>query len=70
MSETLGKEVPYDRMFAATDARCFVTCGVPIAMVGTNGHGAHAADESDSLSSMDEMKEFLVKFLTQETAAK
>ena len=70
MSETLGKEVPFDRMFAATDARCFVTCGVPIAMVGTNGHGAHAADESDSLSSMDEMKEFLVKFLTQETAAK
>ena len=70
MSETLGREVPFDRMFAATDARCFVTCGVPIAMVGTNGHGAHAADESDSLSSMDEMKEFLVKFLTQETAAK
>ena len=70
MSETLGREVPFDRMFAATDARCFVTCGVPIAMVGTNGHGAHAADESDSLSSMDEMREFLVKFLTQETAAK
>ena len=70
MSETLGREVPFDRMFAATDARCFVTCGVPIAMVGTNGHGAHAADESDSLSSMDQMRDFLVKFLTQETAAK
>ena len=70
MSETLGREVPFDRMFAATDARCFVTCGVPIAIVGTNGHGAHAADESDSLSSMDEMKAFLLKFLTQETLAK
>jgi acetylornithine deacetylase/succinyl-diaminopimelate desuccinylase-like protein len=67
MSETLGKDVPFDRMFAATDARCFVTCGVPIAIVGTNGHGAHAADEWDSLSSMDQMKEYLIKFLLEET---
>ena len=68
MSETLGKDVPFGRMFAATDARCFVTCGVPIAMVGTNGHGAHAADEYDSLSSMEEMRDFLIKFLIQECA--
>ena len=66
MSESLGKDVPFDRMFAATDARCFTTCGVPIAIIGTNGHGAHAADEWSSLSSMDEMKEYLIKFLRQE----
>ena len=66
MSETLKCEVPFDRMLAATDARCFVTCGVPIAIVGTKGHGAHAADESASVSSMDEMKAFLVKFLLGE----
>ena len=70
MSETLGKDVPFGRMFAATDARCFVTCGVPIAIGGTNGHGAHAADEYDSLSSMDELKDFLLKFLLQEAAAR
>lgn len=66
MSEVLRREVPTGRMFSATDARCFVTCGVPIVMVGTNGHGAHAADEYDTLSSMDELKTALVKFLGQE----
>lgn len=70
MSEVLGREAPFDRMFAATDARCFVTCGVPIAMVGTRGHGAHAADEYDTLSSMDELREILVRFLRREAAAK
>ena len=66
MSASLGTEVPFDRMFAATDARCFTTCGVPIAIVGTAGHGAHAADEWDSLSSMDGMKAYLIAFLRQE----
>ena len=70
MCDVLGREVPFDRMFAATDARCFVSCGVPIAMIGTNGHGAHAADEYDTLSSMDEMREILVKFLLKEAAGK
>ena len=70
MSEVLGREVPFGRMFAATDARCFVTCGVPIAIIGTNGNGAHAAYEYDTLSSMDEMKEILIKFLRREAAAK
>lgn len=70
MSEVLGREVPFGRMFAATDARCFVTCGVPIAIIGTNGNGAHAAYEYDTLSSMDEMKEILIKFLRREAVAK
>lgn len=70
MSETYGFEVPFDRLSAATDARAFVACGVPIAMIGTNGHGAHAADEWDTLSSIDEMRDFLIKFLLQEAASK
>ena len=70
MSEIQDFEVPFDRMFAATDARAFVTCGVPIAMLGTKGHGAHAADEWDTLSSQDEMRDFLVKFFLQEAVSK
>ena len=66
MGETLKKDVPFERAFAAADARCFVTCGVPIAIVGTDGRSAHGADESDSLSSMDEMKAFLLAFLKRE----
>ena len=66
MCKTLGKDVPLDRMVSATDARCFVSCGVPIAIIGTEGNGAHAADEWDSLSSMDDMKRVLVDFLSQE----
>jgi acetylornithine deacetylase/succinyl-diaminopimelate desuccinylase-like protein len=64
MSETLGKEVKMDRMLAATDARCFVSCGVPIALIGTAGGGAHAIDEYQTISSLDEMKAYLLKFLT------
>ena len=66
MCKTLGRDVSLGRMMSATDARCFVSCGVPIAIIGTEGHGAHAADEWDSLSSMDDMKRVLVDFLAQE----
>ena len=66
MCKTLGKDIPLDRMVAATDARSFVSCGVPIAIIGTEGNGAHAADEWDSLSSMDDLKHVLIDFLQQE----
>ncbi len=54
------------KMAIVTDARCFVSCGVPIAIIGTEGGSAHGADEWDSLSSMDDMKKVLIDFLTQE----
>ena len=63
MGETLGRDVPFDRMGAATDAYCFVPCGVPVALVGTRGHGAHTENEYDYISSMEELKTYLVKFL-------
>ena len=69
MGETLGRDVPVDRMGAATDARCFVSCGVPVAIVGTKGHGAHTANEYDYVSSMDELKTYLVRFLRDSAAA-
>ena len=69
MGETLGRDVPFDRMGAATDARCFVSCGVPVAIVGTKGHGAHTANEYDYVSSMDELKTYLVRFLRDSAAA-
>ena len=69
MSDVLGREIKFERMLAATDARDFVTCGVPIAVIGTQGHGAHAADEWDSISSMDQMRDVLIKFLSQEAKA-
>ena len=70
MSETLGREVPMARMLAATDARDFVSCNVPIALVGTKGHGAHSANEYDHLSSMDEMRAFLYRFILSESNVK
>lgn len=65
MSETLGRPVPMDRMLAATDARWFAGCGVPVAMIGPEGGKAHAADEYATLSGIDKMKSYLVKFLLQ-----
>ena len=65
MSEACGRPVKMDRMLAATDARWFVGCGVPIAMIGARGGNAHAVDEYVELDSIDEMKGYLVKFLLQ-----
>jgi len=64
MSEALGKEVAMERMVAATDARCFVDCGVPIAIVGTNGGNAHGDDEWSDLTSLDLQTKWLVAFLS------
>jgi acetylornithine deacetylase/succinyl-diaminopimelate desuccinylase-like protein len=65
MTESLGKPVKLDRMLAATDARWFAGCGVPVAMIGAIGGNAHAIDEFVELSSIDEMKKYLVKFILQ-----
>ncbi len=46
-----------------TDARRSARCGGPIALVGPKGGGAHAPDENANVSSIDEMRDYLVKFL-------
>ena len=65
MSESMGKDIGLDRMLAATDARWFVGCGVPIAMIGAYGGGSHAIDEYQTISSLEEMEAYLIKFLLQ-----
>lgn len=65
MTESLGKPVKLDRMLAATDARWFAGCGVPVAMIGAKTGNAHAIDEYVELFSIDEMKKYLVKFILQ-----
>ena len=40
-----------------------------VAAVGTKGHGAHTANEYDYVSSMDELKTYLVRFLRESAAA-
>ena len=63
MSAGLGRDVPLDRMLAATDARCFVTCGVPVAIIGTKGGNAHGDEEWEDPATLDEMEKYLVAFL-------
>ena len=65
MSESMGKDIGLDRMLAATDARWFVGCGVPIAMIGAYGGGSHAIEEYQTISSLEEMEAYLIKFLLQ-----
>ncbi|MBR2839266.1 MAG: M20/M25/M40 family metallo-hydrolase [Kiritimatiellae bacterium] len=63
MREVCGKG-ELDRMPAATDARCFVGCGVPIAIVGTLGGNAHGDSEWADPSTFDLFGEWLARFLS------
>ena len=54
-----------NKMLAATDARHFVDMGVPIAIIGAEGGGAHAAVEWISLRCLDEYADLLERFLRE-----
>ena len=60
-----GEDIPLVKMVAATDARCFHDCGKPVAVIGTKGRGAHAADEGVSMSGIDSTADMLVAFLSE-----
>jgi acetylornithine deacetylase len=62
MEDECSAEISFSRMVAATDARWFVSCNVPIALIGAKGGGAHAVDEYKSISSLEEMERYLIKF--------
>ena len=66
MEAEIGAEVPMERMLAATDARCFVSCGVPVANIGIRGGEAHSASEWADAASIDTVTRYLVKFLKDE----
>ena len=70
MSEVCGFDVPVERMLAATDARCFVTCGVPVAIVGTRGGGQHGEEEWADPETFPKVSEYLVRFITEEGSGK
>lgn len=63
MQEECSAEISFSRMLAATDARWFVSCNIPIALIGAKGGGAHAIDEYKSISSLEEMERYLIRFL-------
>jgi acetylornithine deacetylase len=63
MSARLGREVALNRMVAATDARWFTKCGVPIALIGNKGGGSHMATEHAFISNFDEMRAYLIDFI-------
>ena len=64
MSEVLGFEVEMARMLAATDARCFVGCGVPIAIAGTRGGNSHGDAEWADPSTLDLQTEWMTRFFS------
>ena len=59
------KNPSINRMLAATDARHFVDMGVPIAIIGAEGGGAHANVEWTNLTCLDECADLLEKFILE-----
>ena len=62
------KKPSINRMLAATDARHFVDMGVPIAIIGAEGGGAHANVEWTNLTCLDECADLLEKFILEAPA--
>ena len=63
MSTVCGMNVTMGRMFAASDARCFVSCPVPIAITGNRGGDPHADTEWADPESFDKAVEYLTRFI-------
>ena len=57
-----GEEIPFDRLNAATDARCFHDCGVPAMIVAIKGGDGHGSNEWADVPSIDRMQRILVDF--------
>lgn len=67
MAVELGREVLMSRSAAATDARCFVTCGVPVINLGHDHGDSHAATEWATADSIDQVTRYLTKFILDES---
>ena len=70
MEAELKEEVPLGRMPFATDARCFVSCGVPVVNIGHKHGDAHAATEWADADSIDVLTRCIVAFVVGEYEAK
>ena len=58
--------VPLERMPFATDARCFVSCGVPVVNIGHDHGDSHAATEWAEAGSIDRVTRYLTQFILDE----
>ena len=66
MEAELGKAVPMERMPFATDARCFVSCKVPVVNVGHDHGDSHGATEWANAASIDVVTRYLTAFFLAE----
>ena len=66
MEDELKTPVPLERMPFATDARCFVSCKVPVVNIGHKGGDAHGANEWADADSIDVVTRYLTAFLLAE----
>ena len=66
MAAELRTEIPLERMPFATDARCFVSCKVPVVNIGHRHGEAHSASEWADAASIDTVTRYLTKFLKNE----
>jgi acetylornithine deacetylase/succinyl-diaminopimelate desuccinylase-like protein len=63
MRRTLEHPISLKRLNGATDARHFVSLGIPIGILGIPGKGPHASDEAIELAGLRAYEEMLVTFL-------
>ena len=66
MEAELKAPVPLERMPFATDARCFVSCNVPVVNIGHEHGDAHGATEWANADSIDVVTRYLTAFLLAE----
>ena len=66
MEAELKAPVPLERMPFATDARCFVSCKVPVVNVGHRGGDAHGKNEWADADSIDVVTRYLTAFFLSE----
>ena len=66
MEAELKAPVPLERMPFATDARCFVSCKVPVVNIGHKGGDAHGAKEWADADSIDVVARYLTAFFLAE----
>jgi len=67
MAAEIGREISLERMPFATDARCFVTCGVPVVNIGQEHGDSHAATEWSTEASIDVVTRYLTTFILSES---
>ena len=60
----IARPVKFIRMCGATDARYLKDVGVPVAIIGIMGDGAHSAEEKMEIASIDTYQQILKEYMT------